>query len=305
MTTNYHTAITVGAAANAATFNAPLGELDAAIASSLTATGTVTGATAQAQSFVNGIEIPGIGDQYPLSLTAWDGSFLDVADPTMELGFNIEKGAVRNIGTPAVWLALEANYANDTYQETERNYAEFYVGQSDENGKTLRPIAFTWDNGDIDNYCQGHIYISATQGFNFIDCDGDALVTVGGDGGIQMQTRFQFAGANPYIQVTGNYGLGLIANSKYVFVSNTNDGLDFGSDRDTNLYRSAAATLKTDHALIVTGDIELDGALNHDGTSVGFYGTAPIAQAVLATGAGATVDDVITALQNLGLVKQS
>lgn len=32
MTTNYHTAITVGAAANAATFNAPLGQLDAAIA---------------------------------------------------------------------------------------------------------------------------------------------------------------------------------------------------------------------------------------------------------------------------------
>lgn len=39
--------------------------------------------------------------------------------------------------------------------------------------------------------------------------------------------------------------------------------------------------------------------------TIGFYGTAPIAQAVLATGAGKTVDNVITALQNLGLVKQS
>jgi hypothetical protein len=38
---------------------------------------------------------------------------------------------------------------------------------------------------------------------------------------------------------------------------------------------------------------------------LGFYGTTAIAQAVLATGAGATVDNVITALQNLGLVKQS
>ena len=37
----------------------------------------------------------------------------------------------------------------------------------------------------------------------------------------------------------------------------------------------------------------------------GFYGVSPIARAVLATGASHTVDDVITALQNLGLVKQS
>lgn len=44
---------------------------------------------------------------------------------------------------------------------------------------------------------------------------------------------------------------------------------------------------------------------NTASTTIGFYGSTPIAQAVLATGAGATVDNVITALQNLGLVKQS
>lgn len=38
---------------------------------------------------------------------------------------------------------------------------------------------------------------------------------------------------------------------------------------------------------------------------LGFYGMTAIAQAVLATGAAHTVDDVITAMQNLGLVKQS
>ena len=53
------------------------------------------------------------------------------------------------------------------------------------------------------------------------------------------------------------------------------------------------------------GEVDIGGNLNHDGANVGFYGTAPIAQAVLATGAGATVDNVITALQNLGLVKQA
>jgi hypothetical protein len=38
---------------------------------------------------------------------------------------------------------------------------------------------------------------------------------------------------------------------------------------------------------------------------LGFFGATPIAQAVLATGAGATVDNVITALQNYGIFKQS
>jgi hypothetical protein len=38
---------------------------------------------------------------------------------------------------------------------------------------------------------------------------------------------------------------------------------------------------------------------------LGFHGTAPIAQQLLATGAGATADNIITVLQNLGLCRQS
>lgn len=41
------------------------------------------------------------------------------------------------------------------------------------------------------------------------------------------------------------------------------------------------------------------------GLKLGFYGVTPVARQVLATGAGASVDNVIQALQNLGLVKQS
>jgi hypothetical protein len=45
---------------------------------------------------------------------------------------------------------------------------------------------------------------------------------------------------------------------------------------------------------------------NSGGALLSFYDvTTPIARQVLATGAGASVDDVITALQALGLVKQS
>lgn len=50
------------------------------------------------------------------------------------------------------------------------------------------------------------------------------------------------------------------------------------------------------------GDCRL-GASNSD--KIGFHGVAPVARQLLATGAGATVDDVITALQNLGLLRQS
>jgi hypothetical protein len=55
-----------------------------------------------------------------------------------------------------------------------------------------------------------------------------------------------------------------------------------------------------------TGVLRLTGSSGIKLTgSLGFYGTTPIAQQVLATGAGKTVDNVITALQALGLVKQS
>ncbi len=96
--------------------------------------------------------------------------------------------------------------------------------------------------------------------------------------------------------------------------------LKFGLGRDASIYWNTA-NLIIDPDLLTPGtrlligatgdddmllnDIEIDGALNHDGFTVGFYGTTPIAQAVLATGAGATVDNIITALQNLGLVKQA
>ena len=54
-------------------------------------------------------------------------------------------------------------------------------------------------------------------------------------------------------------------------------------------------------AVIMSGAVILSGEVAHSGSKIGFYGTTPIAQATLATGASATVDDVITALQNLGL----
>jgi hypothetical protein len=59
---------------------------------------------------------------------------------------------------------------------------------------------------------------------------------------------------------------------------------------DANLYRSAADTLKTDDKLVVAGEIELDAALNHDGTTVGFYGVTPTTRPTAYTQTYSTAD---------------
>jgi hypothetical protein len=51
--------------------------------------------------------------------------------------------------------------------------------------------------------------------------------------------------------------------------------------------------------VLVSTDLEIDGDLNHDGTEVGFYGTAPIAQQ---TGVAVTAGGIHAALVNLGLI---
>lgn len=57
--------------------------------------------------------------------------------------------------------------------------------------------------------------------------------------------------------------------------------------------------------LYVGDEAQIVGALNHDGSTVGFYGVAPTARQLLATGAAATADNIITALQTLGLLRQT
>lgn len=73
------------------------------------------------------------------------------------------------------------------------------------------------------------------------------------------------------------------------------------SDGDTVFNITAAAGTPT---FTFSRPVILSSTLQHEGATIGFYSTAPIARQVLATGVGATVDNVITALQNLGLVSQ-
>lgn len=65
---------------------------------------------------------------------------------------------------------------------------------------------------------------------------------------------------------------------------------------DTNLYRSAADTLKTDDKFIAAVELEVGGDLNHDGSNVGFYGVTPVAQP-------GTTAEIKAALSSLGLLQ--
>ena len=99
--------------------------------------------------------------------------------------------------------------------------------------------------------------------------------------------QLQMTGTNPVFQATHSAGLAMIANGKYTWLSPTNDGFLFGSGKDTNLYRSAADTLKTDDSFF------------HAGANLGFYGTTPVAKQ---TGVAVTEAAIHAALVNLGLI---
>jgi len=75
----------------------------------------------------------------------------------------------------------------------------------------------------------------------------------------------------------------------------------------TDASRKGRLTLGAHDASTSVGSPREGFRVESDGSNslISFYGVTAIARAVLATGAGHTVDDVITALQNLGLVKQS
>jgi len=59
---------------------------------------------------------------------------------------------------------------------------------------------------------------------------------------------------------------------------------------DVTLYRSAADILKTDDSLVIGAEANVVGALNHDGSTVGFYGVTPAARPSAYTQTYSTAD---------------
>jgi len=170
----------------------------------------------------------------------------------------------------------------------------------------LNPI---YDGGDVDGVLAG-IYISALSGgdlgsygvfveseFNLSVLNGGALL--GGGTGVSWAPTFTTDKLNGYGVKIANpavSGDGAVSGVLYgVYIAE----LTRGALANYGIYQEGASLN------YFGGTMTMDGALDHNGTTVGFYGVAPTTRQLLATGAGATVDNVITALQTLGLVKQS
>ena len=157
----------------------------------------------------------------------------------------------------------------------------------------LDKIIFTQTDGDeyIDSLNDGYVDYGATTAHRF---NNDVRLIE--DTADTASPKLSFYGGNTR---TGTIQQLEDAASFSAFVMATNGSIELQTDTVARL------TIDAGGDVIISGELEMDGALNHDGATAGFYGTTPIAQALLATGAGATVDNVITALQNLGLVKQT
>lgn len=91
-------------------------------------------------------------------------------------------------------------------------------------------------------------------------------------------------GAGSFLSATLTGTDGLVASGAggkdTVLISNdaANTGITIGTTNPVTLYREAADVLATDDKLHVVGELQVDGALNHDGTTVGLYGKAPVTQ---------------------------
>lgn len=80
----------------------------------------------------------------------------------------------------------------------------------------------------------------------------------------------------------------------------TGDALNIGDSTNAeaiNFLANGTATMFPKLACV--GEVEIDGALNHDGSTVGFYGTAPVAKQ---TGVAVSAAGVHAALVALGLI---
>lgn len=124
--------------------------------------------------------------------------------------------------------------------------------------------------------------------FRVEDSAGAAVVRVDLNGTLSGK---QFV-SEPTTSGTGAYHVRRPGDSQYRFVVLDNGQHEWGSGsaaRDILLYRSAAAVLACD------GSFRIGGALDHEGTTVGFYGVTPVARSAAYSVSNASADRTFNA----------
>lgn len=124
----------------------------------------------------------------------------------------------------------------------------------------------------------------------------DTGLTIGAD--ITLYRVSASIGAmDAYLRLLGGAGTRTGGDTVDRIFLNPNGTIELGSGtatRDITIQRTATNTvsLGADDKLFVGGELEVDGALNHDGTTVGLYGVVPVvrAGAIAAPTGGAIID---------------
>ena len=275
----------------------------------LLATGARTGASSQAQTFTNGIIGPTItggsaNDQaMTIKITSGSGagSYLDFTG-----GNNGGTLFMRmNGGAGVISLSAPLAVLSGSYIGCENGAYIYQMGGTTYLGDTI--VNF--------NHSTNLTIKPRTDGQHLLLVPDGGNCGIGATPGTKLHVALASAATNAVTNVvtvghdtSGTAAAGFGAGQLFALESSTT-AAQSAARVQALWYEATHASRKADLVLTAydSGGEREGLRIRGDGSgpALGFYGVAPIARAVLATGAGATVDNVITALQNLGLVKQS
>lgn len=159
------------------------------------------------------------------------------------------------------------------------------------NGQFATATTFNAPLTELDNAIEA--MIAGTKTFTEVSINGAA--------GTNRILRFESATSSRFtVRVTNTAEAGSNAGSDFLITRFDDSGVAI--DSPLTIFRNTGRAL-------FAGEVEIDGALNHDGSTAGFFGVTPAARPNMGAWAGLTDAQRITALRDalntLGLAQYS
>lgn len=122
---------------------------------------------------------------------------------------------------------------------------------------------------------------AGTDKFSLLDSGDVEVASIDSNGNIQMDGALNLGGTDEKIDRAGNYvrvhARGGASTPRYLALGRYSDALNYlRLDTDAVLFDFAKVVRAT--AFWSTGEVHLDGDINHDGSNIGFFGATPVAQ---------------------------
>ena len=285
------------------------------LSGALLATGAVTGASAQAQAFTNGIISPsvlgGSGTTQTLTFQTTSGVGATGANMYFKVGNNGSVTAMTILNSGNVGIGTTSPGTKLDVAGVIKGSAEVYASggsafltstQVGTNASNVYQMGSFNATGQIALYAgnaewmrilsTGNVGIGTTSPTNILSFGGNAARTCW----LERHTTSNTAGSSFTVQAGGATAAATDKAGGTLFLK---PGVSTGTGESGVTIQGCVA------GTTGTADGSFSDVIKVLGNKLGFYGVTPIVRAVLATGASHTVDDVITAMQNLGLVSQT